>query len=85
MKPLGVDVSRRKHNGLSKSMIAVIVLSSFTAFVVCLGVVWILLSKFGSHVHQPPDIPPAMVSSFEKPTGTSILRQSKLHEQHKSS
>ncbi|PON48146.1 Mitogen-activated protein kinase kinase kinase [Parasponia andersonii] len=71
MKPLGVDVSRRKHNGLSKSMIAVIVLSSFAAFVICLGVIWLLLLKFQSRFHQPEHIPPAFVSSLEKPTGTA--------------
>lgn len=71
VKPLGVDVSRRKHNGLTKGMIAVIVLSSFTAFVICLGVVWLLLVKFSSHMRQPRHTPPALVSSLDKSTGTT--------------
>ncbi|XP_030490595.2 receptor-like serine/threonine-protein kinase ALE2 isoform X1 [Cannabis sativa] len=72
LKPLGVDVSRRKHNGLSKSMIAVIIVSSFTAFVVCLAVVWFLLLKFGSHTHKQQDAQPALISSLEKQTGAAV-------------
>lgn len=48
IKPLGVDVPRRKKGGLGISMIAVIALSSFTAFLLCVGVIWILLLKCGS-------------------------------------
>ncbi|XP_062087688.1 receptor-like serine/threonine-protein kinase ALE2 isoform X2 [Humulus lupulus] len=72
LKPLGVDVSRRKHNGLSKSMIAIIVISSFTAFVVCLGVVWLLLLKFGYHIHKQQDAQPALTSALEKQTGAAV-------------
>lgn len=71
MKPIGVDVSRRKHNGLGRSTIVIIVVSSFTAFVVCLVVVWLLLVKFGFRNHQTEDIPQALILSPAKTTGTS--------------
>lgn len=71
MKPLGVDVSRRQHKGLGKSMIAVIVVSSFTAFVVCLVVVWLLLVKFRSRNHRSEVIPQALISSPAKTTGAA--------------
>ena len=69
IKPLGVDVPRRRNDGLGRSMIVVIVLSSITAFVICLGIVWLLLLKCGPHVHQPGDTPQTLISSTAKLTG----------------
>ncbi|KAL6285479.1 hypothetical protein ACE6H2_009869 [Prunus campanulata] len=70
IKPFGVDVPRRKRDGLGKSMIAVIVVSSFTAFLLCVGVVWLLLLKCGScHSHQLEKFPQTLTSSPTKLSG----------------
>ncbi|PPR87499.1 hypothetical protein GOBAR_AA33194 [Gossypium barbadense] len=53
IKPLGVDVPKRKREGPTRSMIAVIILSSFSAFVVCLGIIWLILWKWGACVNEP--------------------------------
>ncbi|KAL5579493.1 hypothetical protein UlMin_011935 [Ulmus minor] len=72
LKPLGVDVmTRRRHHGIGKNMIAIIVLSSFTAFVICSGVVWLLLLKCGSGMHHHGDVPQALISSPAKQTGAT--------------
>ncbi|XP_024027901.1 receptor-like serine/threonine-protein kinase ALE2 [Morus notabilis] len=71
MKPIGVAVPRRKHNGLGRSTIVIIVVSSFTAFVVCLVVVWLLLVKFGFRNHRTEDIPQALIRSPAKTTGAA--------------
>lgn len=63
IKPLGVDVSRRKKDGLGGRMIAVIVLSSVTAFVICMGFVLLLLLKCRCCVHRSEQTPNALVSS----------------------
>ncbi|KAI3727324.1 hypothetical protein L1987_67137 [Smallanthus sonchifolius] len=49
-KPFGVDIHRNGRDDKSKpngSIIAVVVLSSVTAFVVLIGAIWLLLLKFG--------------------------------------
>ncbi|CAB4272395.1 unnamed protein product [Prunus armeniaca] len=70
IKPLGVDVPRRKRDGLGKSMIAVIVVSSFTAFLLCVGVVWLLLLKCGPcHSRQLEKFPQTLTSSPTKLSG----------------
>ncbi|GMY34580.1 receptor-like serine/threonine-protein kinase ALE2 isoform X1 [Fagus crenata] len=71
IKPLGVDVPRRKKDGLSRSMISVIVLSSFTVLIICVGLVWLLLLKYGSCVHHPETIPHALLSYPTKPSGAA--------------
>lgn len=69
MKPLGVEVRRRKKGRIGRGIIAVIVLSSFTAFVICLGVVWLLLLKCRCQVPKPHDIPQASMFFSTKPIG----------------
>ncbi|KAE8699430.1 Kinase superfamily protein isoform 3 [Hibiscus syriacus] len=71
IKPLGVDVPTRKREGLTRSMIAVIVLSSFSAFVVCLGIVWLILWKFGACVKEPKHVPQTTTFSPSKPSGSA--------------
>ncbi|CAK9174485.1 unnamed protein product [Ilex paraguariensis] len=71
VKPLGVDVPRRRKDGIGGGMIAVIVLSSITAFVVCMGVIWLLLSKCGVCLHQPGHTPHVLVASHGKPSGAA--------------
>ena len=72
IKPLGVDVPKNKTDGLTQSMIAVIILSSFSAFVVCLGIIWLILLKYGACVKEPEHIPQAITFSPAKPSGTSL-------------
>ncbi|RVX16857.1 Receptor-like serine/threonine-protein kinase ALE2 [Vitis vinifera] len=71
MKPLGVDVPQKQKHGLGGSMITVIVLSSVTGFVICIGVAWVLVLKCRGHVHQAEDIPHSLISSFAKPSGAA--------------
>ncbi|XWS18864.1 hypothetical protein CRYUN_Cryun32bG0081600 [Craigia yunnanensis] len=71
IKPLGVDVPKKKRNGLTRSMIAVIILSSFSAFVVCLGIIWLILLKYGACVKEPEHIPQAITFSPAKPSGAA--------------
>ncbi|KAG6395725.1 hypothetical protein SASPL_141849 [Salvia splendens] len=52
IKPLGVDVPRGRKNKSGKNMIIVIVLSSVTAFVVCMGFMLLILSKWRNCVFQ---------------------------------
>lgn len=70
-KPLGVDVPRARKGGTDGSLIAVIVLSSATAFIVCVAVVWFLLVKCGCSICQPNQT--EVVSSRNKPSGTHQL------------
>lgn len=72
IKPLGVDVPRKKKDRPNGSMIAVIVLSSVTAFVVCMTAIWLLLFKCGC-VHQREKPPHVLISSHGKPSGNSLL------------
>ncbi|KAK6268203.1 hypothetical protein QUC31_012363 [Theobroma cacao] len=69
IKPLGVDVPRKKTDGIRQSLIAVIILSCFSAFVVCLGIIWLILLKYGACVKEREHLPQAIKSSPEKPSG----------------
>ncbi|XVF25146.1 hypothetical protein REPUB_Repub13aG0188500 [Reevesia pubescens] len=71
VKPLGVDVSKKKRDGLTRSMIAVIILSSFSAFVVCLGIIWLILLRCGACIKEPEHIPQAITFSPAKPSGAT--------------
>ncbi|XP_059303099.1 receptor-like serine/threonine-protein kinase ALE2 [Lycium ferocissimum] len=69
IKPLGVDVSRMRKKGIARNMIIVIVLSSFTAFVVCVGSIWLLLFKRGCCSQSPEQPPHILISSQGKTSG----------------
>ncbi|XP_019194469.1 PREDICTED: receptor-like serine/threonine-protein kinase ALE2 isoform X2 [Ipomoea nil] len=71
IKPLGVDVPRIGKNGIGKNMIIVIVLSSVTAFVVCIGVIWILWLKYGCCTYRPVQTPHVLISSQGKTSGAA--------------
>ncbi|XP_059458884.1 receptor-like serine/threonine-protein kinase ALE2 isoform X2 [Corylus avellana] len=71
IKPLGVAVPRRKKNGLGGSMIIVIVLSSFTAFIICVGLACLLLLKCGYGAQRSKQIPHALISSPKKSSGAA--------------
>ncbi|KGN45527.1 receptor-like serine/threonine-protein kinase ALE2 [Cucumis sativus] len=73
IKPLGVDVPRRKKEGLGSNMIAVITISSFTALVMCVGLAWLCLLRYRVSAHPPAQIPQNMIASPTKPSGTAGL------------
>ncbi|CAH9145619.1 unnamed protein product [Cuscuta epithymum] len=60
IKPLGVDISREKKKGVRINMISTIVLSFAIAFVISLGVVWLLCLKHrrrtSVHVQTPHNL-----------------------------
>lgn len=65
IKPLGVDVSTRRKDGSDGSKIAIVVLSSVAAFIVCVAFLWIVLLKCGcSQTSRGP------LSSSGKPSGS---------------
>ncbi|KAG5248633.1 receptor serine/threonine-protein kinase [Salix suchowensis] len=66
-KPLGVDVPRRKKRGIGGSMMAVVILSSFTVLVICMAIAWLLLLKSETQVHEPQQVP----SQLKSPVRTS--------------
>ncbi|PIN09327.1 Non-specific serine/threonine protein kinase [Handroanthus impetiginosus] len=73
IKPLGVDVPRKRKKDSDKNMVVIIVLSSVTAFVVCMGFVLLFLSKCGCcsclyRQHQQ-----ALTSSDRKTSGVGQL------------
>lgn len=70
LKPLGVDISGKQKNGLDGRVLATIVISSVTAFVICAGIAWISIVRCGC---SPPQLeaPITPVSSFTKPSGAS--------------
>ncbi|XAR49941.1 Non-specific serine/threonine protein kinase [Bertholletia excelsa] len=69
IQPLGVDVPRKRRDQPHGSMIAVIILSSAAALVVCMAVIWLLLLKC-SCIHQPKETPHVLMSSLGKLSGT---------------
>lgn len=69
LKPLGVDVPRRKKGGLRGSTIAVIVLSSLTALVLCFGIAVFLLKR-GSF-RQPEQTPHDVICTPAKLSGAT--------------
>ncbi|KAG6428898.1 hypothetical protein SASPL_106937 [Salvia splendens] len=52
IKPFGADVPRGRRNESSRNMIIIIVLSSVTAFVVCMGFMLLVLSKWRDSARQ---------------------------------
>lgn len=66
MKPIGVDVPRKQKEGTSGRMVATIVLSSFTAFVLLIGVAWFCLLKCDSCSFEPEQIPDVIFSFSSK-------------------
>ncbi|XP_031119092.1 receptor-like serine/threonine-protein kinase ALE2 isoform X2 [Ipomoea triloba] len=69
IKPIGVDVSRPKKSGMGRNMITVIALSSVTAFVVCVGVIWLLSLKLRGRTYQAVQPPHNSAPSHGKASG----------------
>ncbi|KAK6148722.1 hypothetical protein DH2020_016247 [Rehmannia glutinosa] len=67
IKPLGVDVPRRKKNDSSKTMVIIVVLSSVTAFVVCMGFILLFLSKCSRCLYRRSE--QGLIYSDRKPSG----------------
>ncbi|CAJ1955416.1 unnamed protein product [Sphenostylis stenocarpa] len=74
VKPLGVDVSRKQKEGSGGRMGIMILLSSFTAFVLFIGVAWLFLLKCGSCTIEPEHIPDAKIPTSSKLSGTASAR-----------
>lgn len=73
IKPLGVDIQKKQHkSGLSKGIIAIIVLSAFLAIVLCSAAVFALF-KFRDHVpdSQPTSTPRGFPPAHAKASGNS--------------
>ncbi|KAJ1420307.1 Serine-threonine/tyrosine-protein kinase, catalytic domain [Sesbania bispinosa] len=66
MKPLGVDVSKKKNEGTNGRMIFIIVLSSITAFVIFIGLAWLCLLKCSSRAHEHEQVPDSLISFSSK-------------------
>ncbi|KHN11287.1 receptor-like serine/threonine-protein kinase ALE2 [Glycine soja] len=66
VKPSGVDISGKKKEGGGGRMVIMIELSSFTAFVLFIGVAWLCLLKYGSCTLEPEQIPDDKISSSSK-------------------
>lgn len=71
MHPLGVDVSRKKKGGLSGSIIAIIVLSSFAAMTLFIGAAWLLLTKVRDHRDAVAKTPRNSIPSLAKQSGAA--------------
>ncbi|CAN0901255.1 Receptor-like serine/threonine-protein kinase ALE2 [Linum grandiflorum] len=77
IKPLGVDVSKRKpKDGLGGSMIAIIALSASIVVIMIAAAAWIFLLRNRGHGRDPTPTSAAMHASVAKPLGTvgSALR-----------
>lgn len=71
IKPLGVDVQKkRRNNDLSSGMIAVVVLSGSVALLLCSAVAWVLLVKNRDRPCQPVPTQQPMLLSLAKPSGS---------------
>ncbi|XP_031477357.1 receptor-like serine/threonine-protein kinase ALE2 isoform X3 [Nymphaea colorata] len=68
LKPIGVDVSKRKKK-LGGSLLTIIALSSAIAFVICLGVLWFFVFKHRNRSQRSKPLPPVMISTFRKSSG----------------
>ncbi|XP_020227217.1 receptor-like serine/threonine-protein kinase ALE2 isoform X2 [Cajanus cajan] len=66
LKPLGVDVSKKKKEGSNGRIILIIVLSSITALVLFIGLAWLCLLKCRAYVHEHESAPDGLISSSSK-------------------
>ncbi|XP_072999893.1 receptor-like serine/threonine-protein kinase ALE2 isoform X2 [Typha latifolia] len=75
MKPLGVDVGRLKRK-VSGSLIAIIVLSSTIAFILCTGVALLLLLKRRNNIDLPERFPHILLPKFAKSSASGSFSSS---------
>ncbi|XP_027066888.1 uncharacterized protein [Coffea arabica] len=70
IKPFGVDVGRQHHRGgLSRSVIAIIVLSTSIVVIFCCAIAWVLVLKHREQLCPPDSTPPATMPSLAKSSG----------------
>ena len=79
LKPLGVNVPRRNKNRSYRSLLAAIVISSITAFVICASIAWVLIVRCKYSAHHLEVVPPTPVSSFTKVSGTTGMMALLFH------
>ncbi|KAL0338951.1 UNVERIFIED_CONTAM: Receptor-like serine/threonine-protein kinase ALE2 [Sesamum angustifolium] len=67
IQPLAVDIRRRQQaNGLSRGMLAAIIVSASVAIALLCAIAWVSLHKTKDSVHQPDPPPPATIRSLAK-------------------
>ncbi|KAL0374492.1 UNVERIFIED_CONTAM: Receptor-like serine/threonine-protein kinase ALE2 [Sesamum radiatum] len=67
IQPLAVDIRRRQQeNGLSRGMLAAIIVSASVAIALLCAIAWVSLHKNRDSVHQPDPPPPATIHSLAK-------------------
>ncbi|KAK4415681.1 Receptor-like serine/threonine-protein kinase ALE2 [Sesamum alatum] len=67
IQPLAVDIRRRQHgNGLSRGMLAAIIVSASVAVALLCAIAWVSLHKNKDSIHQPDPPPPATIRSLAK-------------------
>ncbi|KAL2332278.1 hypothetical protein Fmac_019859 [Flemingia macrophylla] len=74
VKPLGVDVSRKKREENGGRVVIMILLTSFTVFVLFMGVAWLCLLKCSFCNLDPENVPDVKIPSSSKQSGTASTR-----------
>nr|KYP58374.1 Serine/threonine-protein kinase PBS1 [Cajanus cajan] len=74
VKPFGVDVSRKKKEENGGRVVIMIVLTSFTVFVLFMGVAWLCLLKCSFCNLEPEQVPDVQIPSSSKQSGTASTR-----------
>ncbi|PON48720.1 Tyrosine-protein kinase [Trema orientale] len=73
IKPLGVDVPKRKHKDrLSGGVIAIIVISALLAVILCSAAAWVFIFKHRDQVSQPGPAPQVLLPTLFKPSGAPV-------------
>ncbi|GMH14231.1 hypothetical protein Nepgr_016072 [Nepenthes gracilis] len=70
-KPIGVDIPRSRRKGISRSLLLVIILSSFTAFTIFMGIAWLLILKYKRSAHHKEEAAPSIMSPVSIPSGAT--------------
>ncbi|KAK6151946.1 hypothetical protein DH2020_014581 [Rehmannia glutinosa] len=72
MQPLGVDISgKQQKHGLSRSILATVILSCFTAVILLCAVAWVFVFRY-KDVFKPDPTPPTTIPSLAKSSGIPV-------------
>lgn len=71
IKPLGVDVSRRKRK-VNGSLIAIAVLSTVIALIICCLAAWLLIVRFRGQNDTAQGFPHSVLPKFSRSSGTCL-------------
>ncbi|KAH6829296.1 Protein kinase superfamily protein [Perilla frutescens var. hirtella] len=75
MQPLGVDISRKQHkHGLSRSILAIIILSCFVALILLCAAAWVFIFRDRQCPFLPDPTPPMTIRSLAKTSGIAGSR-----------